>query len=101
MRRFGELTQKAQALMVTFFVSDYFPSFGWVDKLSRLLDRLETTFKELDSFYQELIDDHLDPNRVKATSSEEDILDVLIRLKQEESCSVDLEWDHIKALLMV
>ncbi|KAG8388647.1 hypothetical protein BUALT_Bualt02G0147100 [Buddleja alternifolia] len=100
MRRFGELTKTAQALLTTFFVSDYFPLFSWVDKLSGLMNRLYTTFKDLDSFYQEVIDEHLDRNMMKGTDVEDDdILDVLIRLKEDKSCSVDFQWDHIKALL--
>ncbi|KAL0322771.1 UNVERIFIED_CONTAM: cytochrome [Sesamum angustifolium] len=69
---------------------------SWVDKLSGKLARLNAAFKNLDLFYQELIDDRLDRNRRK-TMLEEDILDVLIRLKVHSS---DLTWDHIKAMLM-
>ncbi|KAK6146362.1 hypothetical protein DH2020_020231 [Rehmannia glutinosa] len=100
MRRFDELLHEAQAMMATFFVSDYYPAFGWVDKITGLSNRLETACRNLDLFYQELIDEHLDPNRPKKMEEEEDILDILIKLKQEKSCSIDLEWDHIKALLM-
>ncbi|KAL8049017.1 hypothetical protein ABFS82_07G107600 [Erythranthe guttata] len=104
MRRFKGLLHEAQALMATFFVSDFYPSFGWIDKITGLSSRLETTFEKLDLFYQELIDDHLDPARAKKTGDDDedddDILDVLIKLKQEKSCSIDLNWDHIKALLM-
>ncbi|GFP83121.1 cytochrome p450 83b1 [Phtheirospermum japonicum] len=98
MRRFDELLQQAQAVMVAFYVSDYFPRFGWVDKLSGSTDRLEKAFGNLDSFYQELIDEHLNPNRPQ--TMEGDILDTLIQLKQNKSCGVDLSWDNIKALLM-
>ncbi|KAL1368878.1 hypothetical protein AAHE18_02G154700 [Arachis hypogaea] len=56
-------------------------------------------FKELDEFYQEVIDEHIDPN--KDTSEEEDIVDVLLQLKKQRSFSFDLTYDHIKAILMV
>ncbi|PIN04155.1 Cytochrome P450 CYP2 subfamily [Handroanthus impetiginosus] len=101
MKRFDELLHEAQAMFATFFVSDYFPRFGWVDKVTGLTNRLDSTFEKLDLFYQELIDEHLDPRRVKGIDKEEDdILEVLIQLKQQKSCSFDLNWDHIKALLM-
>ncbi|KAI3470309.1 hypothetical protein Pfo_026972 [Paulownia fortunei] len=100
MRRFDQLLHEAQALLTTFFVSDYFPSFSWVDKLTGLINRLDTTFNKLDSFYQDLIDEHLNSqNRAKTMEEEDDILDVLIQLKKQKSCSIDLNWDHIKALL--
>ncbi|KAL8499150.1 hypothetical protein ACS0TY_022215 [Phlomoides rotata] len=101
LKRFEKILHEAQAMMAAFFVSDYFPSFGWVDKLSGLSNRLDENFKSLDTFYQELIDEHLDRKRARSKKEEgEDILDILIQLKEEKACSFDLNWDHIKALLM-
>ncbi|XP_051116977.1 6,7,8-trihydroxycoumarin synthase-like [Andrographis paniculata] len=100
MRRFNELMHDAEAVAATSFVSDYFPWFGWVDKLNGSLNRLDATCKKLDLFYQELIDEHVDPDRAKNVDLDEDILDVLIKLKEEKLGSIELNWDHIKALLM-
>ncbi|KAH6770438.1 hypothetical protein C2S52_015241 [Perilla frutescens var. hirtella] len=99
MRRFDELLHDVQAVMATFFVFDYFPSLSWVNRISGYMDWLDSTFKNLDSFYQELFKEHLDPNRAKK-EDERDILDILIKLKEAKSCLFDLSWDHIKALLM-
>ncbi|KAL8549869.1 hypothetical protein ACS0TY_008639 [Phlomoides rotata] len=98
-RRFEELLTELRALVTTVFVSDYFPSFSWADKLSGLINRLDKTFKNLDSFYQELIDEHLDPSW-KKKMEEENILDILIQLKGQKSYPIDLSWDNIKAVLM-
>ncbi|KAG5246449.1 cytochrome P450 [Salix suchowensis] len=57
-----------------------------------------SNFSEFDAFYQEIIDEHLDPDRTKP--EQEDIIDVLLRLKKERSFAIDLTWDHIKAMLM-
>ncbi|KAH6809291.1 hypothetical protein C2S51_027074 [Perilla frutescens var. frutescens] len=101
LRRFDRLSRETQAALAALFVSDFFPSLSWVDKLTGLTDRLDKTFWDLDSFYQELIDEHLDPTREeKMQEEEEDIIDILIKLKENKSCSVELDWDHIKALLM-
>nr|GMC53514.1 cytochrome P450 83B1-like [Ipomoea batatas] len=62
------------------------------------VERLERVFKGLDSFYQELIDKHLHPNRPK--SMDGDIIDILLGLMEENSSLVNLTWDHIKAVLM-
>ncbi|CAL5383493.1 unnamed protein product [Camellia sinensis] len=96
--RFHSLLNEAQALAAIFFVSDYFPLMGWIDKLSGLYGRLEKNFKELDMFYQEIIDDHLDPKR--QTSAQEDITDVLLKLQSDRSFAIDLTLDNIKAVLM-
>ncbi|XVE69772.1 hypothetical protein DITRI_Ditri10aG0017800 [Diplodiscus trichospermus] len=97
-RRFDGLLIASQALLTSFCFSDYFPSLGWVDRLSGFLGRLEKTFKELDAFYQELIDEHLDPSRPKP--EHEDIIDVLLQIWNDRHFTIDLTMDHIKAILM-
>ncbi|XP_060205149.1 6,7,8-trihydroxycoumarin synthase-like [Lycium barbarum] len=97
-RRFDEVLAMTQEMMAGFFVSDYFPFSSWFDKLSGNITKLEKNFKELDEFYEELIEQHLDPNRPK--SMEGDILDLLLQLKKEQSTPIDLTLDNIKAILM-
>ncbi|CAI9094354.1 OLC1v1030079C1 [Oldenlandia corymbosa var. corymbosa] len=97
-RRFEEILHECQALFAGFFVSDYLPWLSWMDKLSGMFDRLEKNARDLDLFYQDLINEHLNPNRPDAMN--DDILDLLIQIKQEQSSSTDFTWDHIKAMLM-
>ncbi|KAJ1383699.1 Cytochrome P450 [Sesbania bispinosa] len=98
--KFHGMLNEFQAMMTAFFVSDYIPFMGWIDKLIGLHARLERNFKELDKFYQEVIDEHMDPNYRNQTE-EEVIVDVLLRLKEQGSFSIDLTFDHIKGVLMV
>nr|GMC47487.1 cytochrome P450 83B1-like [Ipomoea batatas] len=95
-----KLLAESQAMMMGgSLIADFLPSFGWLDKLIGNAARLERVLKQQDSFHQQLIDQHLDPNRPK--SMDGDMLDTLIRLKMEDSSSVNLTWDHIKAVLMI
>ncbi|KAL4308155.1 hypothetical protein GQ457_01G002470 [Hibiscus cannabinus] len=96
--RFHGLLNQTQALLSSFCFSDYFPLMGWVDRLTGFHNRLEKIFKELDTFYQELIDEHLDPNRPKP--EENDIIDVLLQISKDGGFPFDLSIDHIKAILM-
>ncbi|OIV98726.1 hypothetical protein TanjilG_24897 [Lupinus angustifolius] len=64
------------------------------------LTRLENIFKELDVFFQEVIDEHLDPKREKVTIEEEDVVDVLLELKKQGHLSIHLTNNHIKAIIM-
>uniref|UniRef100_I1JKS7 Cytochrome P450 n=2 Tax=Glycine max TaxID=3847 RepID=I1JKS7_SOYBN len=97
--RFHRMLNECQALMSTLFVSDYIPFLCWIDKLRGLLHaRRERNFKVLNEFYQEVIDEHMNPNR--KTPENEDIVDVLLQLKKQRSFFVDLSNDHIKAVLM-
>ncbi|KAI3464030.1 hypothetical protein Pfo_020693, partial [Paulownia fortunei] len=95
---FFDLLHETQAMMGGFFVEDYLPSLGWIDKLTGMAARLEKNFRDLDSFYQELIEEHLDSNRPKPIQG--DILDILLGLKRNGSSSIDLTLDQIKAILM-
>ncbi|CAL5435664.1 unnamed protein product [Camellia sinensis] len=74
--RFNGLLNEAQAMMGSFFKN----------------------FKELDLFYQDLIDDHLNPKRTEFM--QEDILDILLQLRNDQFPPIDLTLDHIKAVLM-
>lgn len=98
--RFSSVVHGATAMLVGLFVSDYFPYMGWFDKLSGMYAKLEKSFQELDSFYQELIDEHLDyANRPKTMNG--DMIDLLLELQRSGLVSVDLTMDRIKAVLMV
>ncbi|KAJ4851425.1 hypothetical protein Tsubulata_029277 [Turnera subulata] len=95
--RVQELLKETQAMLGALFLSDYFPYMGWVDKITGKISRLEKNFKEMDVFYQEIIDEHLDPKRPKPT--QEDLLDVLLQIYKDRSFKVQLTFKHIKAIL--
>lgn len=97
-KRLDRLVLEAQALMVSFYFSDHFPLFGWLDRLSGLLGRLDRNFKDMDAFLTQLIDEHRHPSG-RLRDAGEDIIDLMINLKRERPESIT--WDHIKALLMV
>ncbi|KAL9240122.1 hypothetical protein vseg_014379 [Gypsophila vaccaria] len=97
--KFHGLLNEMQALFVGFFFADYFPYLGWLDKFTGQESRLERVLKKMDMFYEELINDHLDPNRPKV--EQEDIIDVLLQLKEQHSLAFDFTLDHIKAILMI
>ncbi|KAL4308607.1 hypothetical protein GQ457_01G002460 [Hibiscus cannabinus] len=96
--KFHGLLSETEALLLSFCFFDYFPLMGWVDRLTGFHNRLEKNFKEHDTLYQELIDEHLDPNRPKPT--QEDIIDVLLQISKDDDFPFDLTIDHIKAILM-
>ncbi|XP_027188289.1 6,7,8-trihydroxycoumarin synthase-like [Cicer arietinum] len=97
--RFHGLLVEAQAISLPFFVSDYIPFMGWIDKLKGSVSRVNNTFKDLDVFFEEVLKEHLNPNNMKK-EEEKDIVDVLLELKKLGSFSIDLTNDHIKAVLM-
>ncbi|KEH29138.1 putative cytochrome P450 [Medicago truncatula] len=96
--KFHGMLHEFEALMTAFFVSDYITFMSWIDKLRGLHGRLDRNFKEMDAFYQEVIDEHLDPNRQNTDG--EFIVDVLLELMKQRLFSTDLTFDHIKGVLV-
>ncbi|XP_015950844.1 cytochrome P450 83B1-like [Arachis duranensis] len=97
--RFLSLFDECNAWLGTYFLSDYFPFLSWIDRMMGLHSRLDKNFKELDEFYQEIIDEHSDPNR-KVLEGEEDVTDILLQMQKDHSTSMDLTNDHVKAIIM-
>ncbi|XP_045793738.1 cytochrome P450 71A1-like [Trifolium pratense] len=97
--RFHGLLNETQAIFLSFFVSDFVPFMGWIDKLTGLVARVDNTFKALDEFFEEVLKEHLDSNNRKK-EEEKDIVDVLLELRKQGGLSIDLTNDHIKAVLM-
>ncbi|GER36163.1 cytochrome P450 [Striga asiatica] len=99
-RKFDELMIEAQVMQTGFsFLSDYLPWFGWVDRMRGLVGRLDKVCKDFDEFYEEIIGERLGSGR-GGLEKDPNILDLLIRLKEEKLCSIDLTWNHVKAILM-
>ncbi|XP_047948773.1 6,7,8-trihydroxycoumarin synthase-like [Salvia hispanica] len=72
--------------------------FGFINKLLGSAKRVDKIFEEMDSFYQQLIDEHLHPNRPDSMTN--DILHRLIQLREDHSSEVQIDWNHVKAILM-
>nr|AJD25153.1 cytochrome P450 CYP71AT89 [Salvia miltiorrhiza] len=96
--RFHDLLRDTQPLLGGFFMADYLPSLRWIDNLSGMAAKLDKIFKDMDAFCEEVIEEHMKPNRPK--SMEGDIIDVMLRMKRDGSASFDITLDHIKALLV-
>lgn len=81
---FQEVIQEAIDTVGSFFTADCFPYWGWiVDRVSGIHGRLERSFHQLDGFYEQVINRHLHPERVK--EEDEDIVDVLLNIHKEQT----------------
>ncbi|KAK4482486.1 hypothetical protein RD792_009645 [Penstemon davidsonii] len=96
--RFEKLLQEIQAMKLVPFVGDYYPLLGWIDRLSGKISQLDKVIKDMDVFLQQLVDEHLSPNRPDYMDG--DFLDILFQLREEPSSSVHIDFDNIKALLI-
>lgn len=100
-RKFHEILFETQELLGEFNVADYFPGMAWINKINGLDERLEKNFRELDKFYDKVIEDHLNSCSWMKQRDDEDVIDVLLRIQKDPSQEIPLKDDHIKGLLAV
>ncbi|KAF5179288.1 Cytochrome p450 [Thalictrum thalictroides] len=94
-----EIVYEAMDMLGSFTATDFFPYFGWIiDVFTGFNKRLEKCFTAFDNLYQQVIDEHLDPERKKP--EQEDIIDVLLGLQRDESGGTRITVSHIKGILM-
>ncbi|XP_071711650.1 6,7,8-trihydroxycoumarin synthase-like [Rutidosis leptorrhynchoides] len=94
------LVDELQATITKYIVSDIWPGLPFVGLIDRLMgnyNRIEKCFQGLDSYYQQIIDEHLDPQRPKPSEDEQDLIDILIQLRNDYP--FEITNDHIKATL--
>ncbi|XP_022725705.1 cytochrome P450 71B37-like [Durio zibethinus] len=98
--KFYELVHDAETVAGVFSADEYLPNVGWIlDRINGHNKRVERIFHELDTFFQQVIDDHLKPGRIK---SQDDIIDVMLGIEKEqiEDGHAWLTKNHIKAVLL-
>lgn len=96
--KFSTILGETEALLGGFCTADFFPWMGWLNKFNGLDAKLEKNFRALDKFYEEAIDERLDPNR-QTIENEEDIIDALLRVQKDYTRALAITRDHIKAVL--
>ncbi|KAL5998301.1 hypothetical protein ACLOJK_009241 [Asimina triloba] len=92
MHRIG---QQTVGILNRFFIEDFVPWLRWMDVVGGFYSKLDKAFRDLDEFYEWVIEVHLDPMRPK--QEREDSVDALLRIQKESN----LTRDHVKGMLMV
>lgn len=72
-----------------------------VDRLTGFVARRERIFRQLDDFFETVIEQHLDPSRVPPDNGNGggDLIDVLIGLWKKQSGTFSFTRDHVKAII--
>ncbi|KAF3438708.1 hypothetical protein FNV43_RR21472 [Rhamnella rubrinervis] len=100
--RIGELSRQMMLLFGAFSVGDFFPGLKWIDVARGLLGRMKATFRELDEFLDQLIEEHkasLDSSSASGTSETNHFMDILLRLTKDGMLDFDLTKNNIKGIL--
>lgn len=101
-RSFQEVFHETQHMSAEFNVADYFPGLGWINRMNGVDRRIDENFRELDGFFNKVIQDHRDRDRTVGDSENEDIIDVLLRVQKDSSQTIPLTDEQlIKGVLLV
>ncbi|KAA0034254.1 cytochrome P450 71B34-like [Cucumis melo var. makuwa] len=99
---FQHIIRRSMVALGSFFATDYFPCVGWiVDWISGVNGTLEKSFGEMDAIFQKVVDDRI-KFKESCRSSEENIVDVLLRMERDSSELHAVKFTHecVKALIM-
>ncbi|CAH8266849.1 unnamed protein product [Arabidopsis lyrata] len=94
-----DLVLKAEAVIRETVFSDFFPGrIGrLVDRISGQNKRLNNKFSEVDTFFQNILDEHLKPGRESS-----DIIDMMIDMKkkqEKDGDSLKFTTEHLKGMI--
>ncbi|KAJ1292711.1 hypothetical protein BS78_01G011000 [Paspalum vaginatum] len=97
--RFLHVLDEAMDMMASFSAEDFFPNAAGrlVDRLTGLVARRERVFRDLDAFFEMVIEQHMDPARDSGGGG--DLVDVLISLWKEQRGTLSLTREHVKGMI--
>ncbi|KAL5998240.1 hypothetical protein ACLOJK_009178 [Asimina triloba] len=95
--RFHEILRETQTLLGGFNISDFFPNMEWVNKLNGIKAKIDKNFAALDEFYDQVIKEHLHPER--SETEHEDLVDVLLRIQKDPTLRIAITSNHIKGII--
>ncbi|PWZ12430.1 2-methylbutanal oxime monooxygenase [Zea mays] len=105
---FQRVMDETLRVLGSFTFEDFFPASRlarFADVLTGAAGRRSRIFRQIDRFFDSVIDKHLEPERLQA-GVQEDMVDALVKMWREEQADGDeaphgLTRDHIKGILMV
>ncbi|KAK9123655.1 hypothetical protein Sjap_013257 [Stephania japonica] len=100
---FADLPEELMSGLLSFSFADNIPILGWLDIVTGLITRLKKTARKLDSFLEQVIEEHI----IQSSSSNDlekakDFVDVLLQIQEHEDNKISkkLTRDKIKALIL-
>ncbi|KAJ3681455.1 hypothetical protein LUZ60_015944 [Juncus effusus] len=97
--QFMVLITQVLAGVTGFTVADFFPSIKFLSVLSGLRPKLGNLRTQLDGLFDEIVAEHSKMTG-KVDADKEDLLDVLLRLKEHGGLEVPLSMENIRAAII-
>ncbi|XP_006344494.1 cytochrome P450 71A3-like [Solanum tuberosum] len=95
LHEFGEL-------LGTFSIGDYIPWLEWISKINGLANKVEKVAKELDTFLESVIEEHVSRKNKgeDSTGEAKDFVDVLLEIQNGKETGFLLQRDSLKAIIL-
>ncbi|MCD7448566.1 hypothetical protein HAX54_044170 [Datura stramonium] len=89
-------------LLGTFNIGDYIPWLEWINKITGLDTKVEKVAKELDTFLETVIEEHIIRNNNGDYSTDEakDFVDVLLEIQNGKETGFPFQRDSLKAVIL-
>ncbi|KAK6924759.1 Cytochrome P450 [Dillenia turbinata] len=95
---FQRMLEEFQELLGGFSLGDYFPSMEFIHSLTGMKSRLQHTCRRFDQLFDEIIKEHLNPEREK--EKHKDLIDVLLDIQKNGEVEISLTMDNVKAIML-
>ncbi|XP_057950921.1 cytochrome P450 736A117-like [Malania oleifera] len=101
-RGFREILDQFVELLGGFYIGDYIPWLGWVNRVSGVDGKAERVFREMDSFLDEVVEEHSRKREGGKVEGDEgkDFVDVLLEIQKDNTAGFSLDRECIKALIL-
>ncbi|XP_054816561.1 cytochrome P450 71D10-like [Prosopis cineraria] len=83
-----------------FSIYDLYPSLEFLRALSGMKAKVEKARQDIDRMLSNIISDHLEKKEGNMGEAEEDLVDVLLRIQEENDLEIPLTLDNIKAVIL-
>ncbi|KAL0908564.1 hypothetical protein M5K25_023066 [Dendrobium thyrsiflorum] len=82
-----------------FNVADMFPSWSFVGEITGLRHGMEQVHKEMDGVFNKIIEEH-EGKKLDGDDMNEDLVDILLRIKRNGEMDLSLTMENIKAVIL-
>ncbi|XVF08817.1 hypothetical protein REPUB_Repub07fG0036100 [Reevesia pubescens] len=96
----GQLARRVMVLLTSFCVGDMFPYLRWLDVLTGLIPSLKAVSGELDTIFDQIIEEHRALKSHDETTNKKDFVSIILQLQKDGVLEMELTQDNIKAILM-
>ncbi|CAA7027940.1 unnamed protein product [Microthlaspi erraticum] len=99
MKRFIQILYGTQSVLGKIFFSDFFPYTRYIlDDLTSQTTYMKECFERQDNYLQEVVNETLDPNRVKPET--DSMIDLLMEIYKDQSFATEFTIENVKAVIL-